>query len=275
MNFMRFLPGLILVACATSVFAQPEDPPEVMRAKAGIERLRSLVEAGVVPRMQLVHAEAAIADAEDAALLRRTVYGTDLSDDQADEMLAAAARRVDRRKQALDDTRKLVDDGVASLLSLDPLLEELDFARKEQDLAELRARYTRELAQMARAEELVESTLDHDPQQARELADRYDGDGVFTMGAFARVELDFAKQFGKPLPVSAMGETAVHRALGFDHRGRVDVAIHPDLPEGRWLLEYLVDKHIPYFAFRQAVPGKATGAHIHIGPMSTRYKLGG
>src|ERR1022692_1959483 len=252
MNFMRFLPGLILVACATSVFAQPEDPPEVMRAKAGIERLRSLVETGVVPRMQLVHAEEAVADAEDAALLRRPVYGTDLSDDQADEMLAAAARRVDRRKQALDDTRKLVDDGVASLLSLDPLLEELDSARKEQDLAESRARYTRELAQMARAEELVESTLDHDPQQARELADRYDGDGVFTMG-----------------------ETAVHRALGFDHRGRVDVAIHPDLPEGRWLLEYLVHKHIPYFAFRQAVPGKATGAHIHIGPMSTRYKLGG
>ena len=58
-------------------------------------------------------------------------------------------------------------------------------------------------------------------------------------------------------------------------RGRVDVAIHPDQPEGRWLLEYLVEKHIPYFAFRQAVPGKATGAHIHIGPLSTRYKLGG
>ena len=24
----------------------------------------------------------------------------------------------------------------------------------------------------------------------------------------------------------------------------------------------------PYFAFRQAVPGKATGAHIHLGPIS-------
>src|ERR1035438_8948854 len=94
---MRFLPGLILVACATCVFAQPEDPPEVLRAKAGIERLRSLVEAGVVPRAQLVQAEAALADAEDEALLRRTVYGNDLTDDQADEMLAAAARRLDPR----------------------------------------------------------------------------------------------------------------------------------------------------------------------------------
>ncbi len=272
---MRFLSALIVVVCATSVFAQTGDPPEVMRAKAGLEHLRSLVEAGVVPRAQLVHAEAAIADAEDAALLRRTAYGNDLTDEQADEMLAAAGRRLDRRKLALEEGRKLVDRGVASLLSLSPLLEELDSARRELDLAESRARFTRELAQMARAEELVESKLNHDPQEVHELADRYDGDGIFTMGTFARVELEFEKQFGKPMPVSAMGETAVHRALGFDHRGRVDVAIHPDQPEGRWLLELLVEKRIPYFAFRQAVPGKATGAHIHIGPMSTRFKLGG
>ena len=63
-----------------------------MRAKAGIERLRSLVEAGVAPRAQLAQAEAAIADAEDAALLRRTIYGNELTDEQADEMLAAAER---------------------------------------------------------------------------------------------------------------------------------------------------------------------------------------
>jgi hypothetical protein len=272
---MRFLSGLILVACATCVSAQTEDPPEVLRAKAGIERLRSLVDAGVLPRAQLVRAEAAIADAEDEALLRRTVYGTELTDDQADEMLAAAARRLDRRQQALEDGQKLVDRGVASLLSLTPLMEELDGARKEQELAETRAKFTRELAQMARAEELLESKLIHEPQEVHELADRYDGDGIFNMGTFSRVELDFVKQFGKPMPVSAMGETAVHRSLGFDHRGRVDVAIHPDQPEGRWLLEHLVELHVPYFAFRQAVPGKATGAHIHIGPMSTRFKLGG
>ena len=136
---MRFLPGLILVACAVSLSAQTEDSPELVRAKAGIERLRTLVDQGVLPRAQLVQAEAAIADAQDAALLRRTVYGNDLTADQADEMLAAAARRFERRKLALESGRKLVDGGVASLLSLSPLLEELDSARKEQDLAELRA----------------------------------------------------------------------------------------------------------------------------------------
>ena len=42
-----------------------------------------------------------------------------------------------------------------------------------------------------------------------------------------------------------------------------------------WLRQYLAEHRIPYFAFRQAVPGKATGAHIHLGPVSTRLKLGG
>ena len=142
-------------------------------------------------------------------------------------------------------------------------------------MAESRARFARELAQQAEAEDAVLAKLNDAPREVQDFADRYDGDGVFNMGTFSRVESEFVRKFGKPLPVSAMGETNTHKSLGFDHRGRVDVAINPDQPEGRWLLEYLVDNHIPYFAFRHAVPGKATGAHIHLGPISTRYKLGG
>jgi len=82
---MRFFLGPIFVFSALCAFAQTEDPPEVARAKAGIDRLRSLVEAGVAPRIQLDKAEAAIADAEDSALLRRTLYGTELNDAQADD----------------------------------------------------------------------------------------------------------------------------------------------------------------------------------------------
>ena len=57
----------------------------------------------------------------------------------------------------------------------------------------------------------------------------------FTREDFKSVLLAFEKQFGKPMPVSAQGETVVHRALGFDHRDRVDVAIFPDTAEGLWL----------------------------------------
>jgi hypothetical protein len=275
---MRCILGLLFV-CAGCVWAQPgvqpEDSPEIAHAKGGIEKLRTLVEAGAAPRKQLERAESALADSEDAAFLRKTVYGTDLTEAQTDDMLAAASRRVDRRKNAVAEMRRLIDEGVASQLSLTPILEDLDAARKEYDLAESRARFVKQMAEGARAEEALESSLTQSPEEAPALADRYDGDGVFSMAAFSRIESEFERHFGKPIPVSAMGDTAVHRSMGFDHRGRVDVAINPDQPEGHWLLEYLVQNHIPYFAFRHAVPGKATGAHIHIGPMSTRFKLGG
>jgi hypothetical protein len=271
---MSKLLGLLIFVCASCVFAQYEDP-EVARAKASVDRLRSLADSGVIPRAQLEKAEAAVADAQDAALLRKTLYGSELTEDQAGDMVAAAKRRLDRRQASLDEAKKLVDGGVASMQSLTGPQEDVYLAQKEYNLAESRANLTEELTEMAKAEEALAARLANAPDQASELADHYEGDGTFSMSTFARVESDYQKEFGKPLPVSAMGETAVHRSLGFDHRGRVDIALNPDQTEGRWLLEYLVDHHIPYYAFRHAVPGKATGAHIHIGPGSTRIKLGG
>lgn len=272
---MRFLSFLALLVCSVCVWGQDYDPPEVASAKLNIERLKGLVEAGALPRAQLEKAEAALVDAEDAAYLRKTLYGVELTDDECERMMAAANRRFERRKKAVDEARKLVEDGVVSQLSLSTFLEELDSARKECDLAETRARLAHELSQMAQAEEALAARMTEESAEVPDLADRYEGDGVFSPGVFSRVEAEFERHFGKSLPVSAMGDTAVHRALGFDHRGRVDVAIRPDQPEGRWLLEFLHENHISYFAFRQAVPGKATGAHIHIGPMSTHLKLGG
>src|SRR3954469_17054226 len=102
---MRFWPGLIFVF-AVCVWAQSEDSPEIARAKSGIEKLRALVEAGAAPRAQLEKAEAALADAEDAAYLRQTVYGAELNEAQTDDMMAAAERRVDRRKSAVADMKK-------------------------------------------------------------------------------------------------------------------------------------------------------------------------
>jgi hypothetical protein len=275
MKGMRLHSGLMFLVCGACVWAQSSDDPEVARANANIERLRALVQAGAAPRAQLAQAEEAVADARDEAFLRRTAYGKDLTEAQADDMVNAAGRRLERRRKAFDEARKLVDAGVKPQLSLAPFQEDMDRARQECDLAEARADVVREVTQMARAEELLETRLAEEPSTAHEIAERYDGDGVLTTAAFARIEVAFERHFGKPLPISAIGETAVHRAMGFDHRGRVDVALHPDTPEGVWLREYLNANRIPYFAFRQAIPGKATGAHIHLGPMSTRLISGG
>src|SRR5215831_372515 len=92
----------VLFVCAGSILAQTDEAPEVARAKSEIEKLKVLVDAGAAAKAQLEKAEAGLADAEDAALLRKTVYGAELTDGQAADMLAAAQRRVDRRRAAYE-----------------------------------------------------------------------------------------------------------------------------------------------------------------------------
>ncbi len=116
----------------------------------------------------------------------------------------------------------------------------------------------------------LESQVESHPEWNGKVYTRYDGSGIFTIAERRRLEIDFIMKFAHPLPVSADGETATHRSMGFDHRGRVDVAVKPEAQEGTWLMKYLEEHRIPYFAFRAAVPRMATGAHIHVGPGSTK-----
>lgn len=274
---MRFL--LLVTVCSVLLRAAPQGPPaapaavqaedpDVLRARLNIQRLRAMVDAGALPRVQLEQAEDALGDAQDMAILRRAMYGQDLTEEQADEMVAAAQRRLDRRQKQFDRVNGLIDSGLAAKNDLEPLAAQVEFARKEYDLAVSRQKLSHELVEMARAEQ---NRPPHEPGAAgNPAAVHYDGAGVFTPAQFQQISGAFEHRFSKPLPVSAMGETAVHRALGFDHRGRVDVALSPDQPEGLWLRQYLEARRIPYFAFWHAMPGKATGAHIHIGPESTR-----
>jgi hypothetical protein len=237
--------------------------------------MRYLVEAGVAAPVELEKARLAVSEAEEHTLLRRTLYGHDATEADAEQMLEIAARRLERRQQEAAKGRELVAQGVASPLSLTPLLEQADLARKEHDYAATRAKVIHEMAEMAREEAELQAKLENVPAEGHSLAERYDGDGSFTARDFEKIARAFERQFSRSLPVSADGETALHRALGFDHRGRVDVAINPDQPEGVWLRHFLAANHIPYFAFRGAMRGKATGPHIHIGPMSGRLAQSG
>jgi hypothetical protein len=272
---MRVFSGLLLLVCAAASWAQTAEDPEVARARLEVERVRGLVKIGALPPVQLTKAEEAVAEARDVALLRSNVSQQDLSEEKADSLVAAAGRQFERRRKAFDEAKKLVESGLAPQLSLSAFLQDLDFARKQCELVEKRAQLTREIVQMAEAEAVAQERMAHAPSEMHGIAERFDGNGIFTPRIFQQVSSAFEAHFGKPLPVSANGETAVHRALGFDHRGRVDVAIRPDQPEGVWLREFLTARHIPFFAFRQAVAGKATGAHIHLGPVSTRLIAGG
>jgi hypothetical protein len=84
------------------------------------------------------------------------------------------------------------------------------------------------------------------------------------------LETFFARRFGRVLPVSARGQTAVHDRMGLDHRHAIDVALHPDSDEGQALIAYLRLNRIPFLAFRRAIPGASTGAHVHVGRTSPR-----
>src|SRR5690242_9802323 len=86
-----------------------------------------------------------------------------------------------------------------------------------------------------------------------------------------KVENFFFTKFGRPLPTTAFGQSDIHDRWGLDHRQGLDVGLHPDSVEGIALVEYLRSENIPYLVFRHAIPGVATGPHIHIGRPSHRY----
>ncbi|MGA9768005.1 MAG: TolC family protein [Blastocatellia bacterium] len=99
---------------------------------------------------------------------------------------------------------------------------------------------------------------------------RNSGSAGWTIAKASSVQSYFASTFGRQLPISAYGQSATHNRMGFDHRNSVDVAVHPDSAEGKALIAYLHNNGIPFLAFRSAVAGAATGAHIHIGYPSHR-----
>lgn len=95
-------------------------------------------------------------------------------------------------------------------------------------------------------------------------------DPSWRISDWGRVQNFFVTRFGRPLPVSAFGQSALHDRWGLDHRQGIDVGLHPDSGEGAALVEFLRSQGIPFLAFRGPVPRVATGPHIHIGRASHR-----
>ncbi|PYN08853.1 MAG: hypothetical protein DME02_05940 [Candidatus Rokuibacteriota bacterium] len=100
---------------------------------------------------------------------------------------------------------------------------------------------------------------------------RFHGPREWSLGQVAAtLERFFAETFHRALPVSAFGQTPAHDRLGFDHRNALDVAVHPDSPEGQALVSWLRARGVSFLAFRGPIAGEATGAHVHIGEPSPR-----
>ena len=100
---------------------------------------------------------------------------------------------------------------------------------------------------------------------------RYNGAAVWSLSDAWKVQQFFLGAFKQPLPIAVFGQGAIHDRWRLDHHNSMDVSLHPDGPEGQALLGYLRANSIPFLGFRQAIPGTATGPHIHIGRPSHRY----
>ncbi len=100
---------------------------------------------------------------------------------------------------------------------------------------------------------------------------RYNGGSAWALSDAWKVQRFFLEAFKKPLPIAVFGQGTIHDRWRLDHRNAMDVSLYPDGPEGQALLNFLRTNGIPFLAFRQAIPGTATGPHIHIGRPSHRY----
>jgi hypothetical protein len=248
----------------------------LQRAKAQVARIEPLVADGTLPKSALDEAKAKVADAEDEEILSETLYGNvrvaDMTDEQGQRMLGAATRRVQRQQAIVDEREKLLDSGVLARAEISSFEDELEARKRVLELARNRIELMNELRQMAESEQRLERAL----QQGGSLKNvmiRYEGNGLFSLSDLPTISTEFQKHFHTALPVSALGQTFVHQAMGLDHRNRVDIALNPDSDEGVWLRQLLERLHVPYLAFRTAVAGAATAPHIHIGRESTRLKI--
>jgi hypothetical protein len=252
------------------------DDPGVIRARKDLERIQLLITQGALPAMRLRKAQEDLKNAEDLSILQANLFGKDLTVEQADQMLFVAERLVLRRQRSMIEMQQLVQSGVISRSEAEASGADFDRAQTELHLAQTRVNLIVQMAEALRLQKSIaslETEVEAHPEWAGKVYTKYDGNGIFRPQDLQKISLAFESKFARPLPISADGETATHRAMGFDHRGRVDVAVNPDMPEGTWLMQYLQANRIPYFAFRMAVPGMATGAHIHLGPQSTRLKI--
>jgi hypothetical protein len=100
---------------------------------------------------------------------------------------------------------------------------------------------------------------------------RYTGTGGWSLSEAWKIQRFFSDAFHKELPIAVFGQGSVHDRWRLDHRNAMDIQLHPDGPEGQALLNFLQKNGVPFSAFRSAIPGTATGPHIHIGSPSHRY----
>ena len=213
-----------------------------------------------------------LADESDREIIRLYLTHPAISDYENGVLVRATGRRYMRRKLQLSLGEKWAAAGKIKGEALENLRKEVESARKLVDVAEGLGQ-KQQMAASAQAAFDMEVRLANMPGM-KGFGEKYSGHSAFTESDLDVMAAEFERIYHHELPVSARGQGPVHRSMGFDHTGRFDLALNPNAAEGTWVRTYLVGKGVPFLTFNGAVQGQATGAHIHIGPPSTRIPKG-
>jgi hypothetical protein len=194
-----------------------------------------------------------------------------------EKLLVIYQDNIKTAEEKLAISKKLLDDG---------LLSRTEFEQNERALRAAKDKVADVRKQMSDADSQVAGVVveaDADAALAKNLKlattklvrttsfVRFNGTSGWGLGEAWKIQRFFSDTFHKSLPVAVFGQGAIHDHWRLDHRNAMDISLHPDSAEGQALLNFLQKNGIPYLAFRAAIPGTATGPHIHIGRPSHRY----
>jgi hypothetical protein len=194
-----------------------------------------------------------------------------------EKLLPFYENEVKRAEEKLEQGKKLLAEGLIARTQVEE--NERALALVKEKINETNRQLTNAEAQIAGV--LVEEAADDEIAKNLRHAKhglirtssftRFTGAGGWNLGDAYKIQRFFSDTFNKQLPIAVFGQGAIHDRWRLDHHNAMDIQLHPDGVEGQALLNFLQKNGIPYSAFRSAIPGTATGPHIHIGRPSHRY----
>ena len=206
------------------------------------------------------------------------VKSTETAKSAAEDLLKLQEESVRKLTASTEQLRELFNEGLVAKVELDKAEQELAAAKTNIEQTQnqiasatqlaVEIKKAQALASTVRVQTFVKSVLKSINMTGATVM--RSESGHWSLATLPQVQQFFAQAFGHLLPISTIGQSATHNRLGWDHRNSVDVGVHPDSAEGRALMSYLQSSGIPFLAFRAAIPGVATGPHIHIGFPSHR-----
>jgi len=249
--FARAVVPVALMFCASGAYSQKKKPVVKPKAAQPASELSKL-------RDQYIQATK-----EYQASLKRLLT-----------LYQESARKAEQR---VAQSQKLLADGLISKVELE---------KSESALADANLKVSGVEQQITTADTTIAQTL-IEVEGEKEIAKlgrvpkgkllrttsfiRYNGTGSWLLSQAGKIEAFFQQTFKRPLPIAVFGQGTIHNQWRLDHRNAMDISLYPDGVEGQALMNFLQANGIPFSAFRGAIPGVATGPHIHIGMPSHRY----